>query len=73
MRYKLDITANPVQGDATPWKPVFLLLPKQIGNQIVWLETVFARKIYMIKQRATKTGTVLSGAWEREWKLPENV
>jgi len=73
MRYKLDIPANPVQGDATPWKPKFLFLPRQIDNQIVWLETVFTRKIYMIKQRPTKAGPVLSGAWEREWKLPENV
>jgi len=73
MRYKLDVPANPVQGDATPWKPTFLLLPKQIENQIIWLETVFTRKIYMIKQRPTKTGPVLGGAWEREWKLPENV
>lgn len=73
MRFQLDIPANPVQGDTTPWKPVFLFFPKQIENQIVWLETVMTRKIYMIKQRATKAGTVLSGAWEREYKLPENV
>jgi hypothetical protein len=73
MRFKLDIPANPVQGDATPWKPKFLLFPKQIENQIVWLETVMCRKIFLIKQRATKAGPILSGAWEREWKLPENV
>lgn len=73
MRFTLDVPANPVQGDTTPWKSHFLLMPKQIENQIVWLETVKTRKIYMIKQRATKLGTVLSGDWEREWKLPENV
>jgi hypothetical protein len=73
MRFKLDIPANPVQGDTTAWKPVFLLFPKQIENQIVWLETVKYRKIYMIKQRPTKAGPVLGGAWEHEWKLPENV
>ena len=73
MRIKLDIPANPVQGDTTAWKSVFLLFPKQVENQIVWLETVKCRKIFLIKQRATKAGPVLSGAWEREWKLPENV
>ena len=73
MRIKLDIPAHPVQGDTTPWKPRFLLFPKQIENQIVWLETVYSRNIYMIKQRSTKAGPVLSGDWEREWKLPENV
>jgi hypothetical protein len=73
MRFKLDITANPVQGDATPWKSVFLLFPKQIENQIVWLETVKCRKIFLIKQRPTKAGPVLGGDWDKEWKLPENV
>jgi hypothetical protein len=73
MRFKLDITANPVQGDATPWKSVFLLFPKQIENQIVWLETVKCRKIFLIKQRPTKAGPVLGGGWDKEWKLPENV
>lgn len=73
MRFKLDIPANPVQGDTTAWKRTFLLVPKQIENQIVWLETVMTRKKYMIKQRPTKVGPVLDGAWEREWKLPENV
>lgn len=73
MRIKLDIPANPVQGDTTAWKSVFLLFPKQVENQIVWLETVKCRKIFLIKQRPTKAGPVLSGAWEREWKLPENV
>jgi hypothetical protein len=73
MRIKLDIPANPVQGDATPWRSTFLLFPKQVENQIVWLETVKCRKIFLIKQRATKAGTITAGAWEREWKLPENV
>ena len=73
MRIKLDIPAHPVQGDATVWKPTFLLFPRQIENQIVWLETVMCRKIFLIKQRATKAGPVMGGAWEREWKLPENV
>lgn len=73
MRWKLDIPANPVQGDVTPWRSVFLLFPKQVENQIVWLETVKCRKIFLIKQRATKAGTVTAGDWDREWKLPENV
>jgi hypothetical protein len=73
MRIKLDISANPVQGDSTPWKPKFLWLPKQIENQIVWLETVMCRKIYMIKQRSTEAGLVLRGGWDKEFKLPENV
>jgi len=73
MRFKLDITANPVQGDTTPWKPVFLLFPKQVENQIVWLETVMCRKIFLVKQRSTKAGPVLGGGWDKEFKLPENV
>lgn len=73
MRFKLDITANPVQGDTTPWKPTFLWLPQQIENQFVWLETVKCRKIFLVKQRSTKAGLVLSGDWDKEFKLPENV
>jgi hypothetical protein len=73
MRFKLDITANPVQGDTTPWKPTFLWLPQQIENQFVWLETVMCRKIFLIKQRSTDAGVAIAGGWDKEYKLPENV
>lgn len=73
MRFKLDTPADPTNGDATPWRPMFLLFPKQVENQIVWLETVMCRKIFMIKQRATKAGPVTAGGWEKEFKLPENI
>lgn len=73
MRYTLDTPINPVQGDTTAWQSRFLWWPRQIDNQIVWWETVTSRKIYMLRQRATKNGTAMSGQWEREYKLKEST
>ena len=69
MRFKLDITANPVQGDATPWKSVFLLFPKQIENQIVWL----ANEISTFLQVKTNENILLQQEINIQLKLNRQV
>ena len=69
MRFRSEIPADPKNGDSTMWKGYFCLLPRRIGNYIVWLEWAQSRKIFMVRQRATKAGPITAGAWEREFRL----
>ena len=63
--------AIPVNGNATEWKEHFCLFPVFCGdfNQYVWLEWCYKRKVYNVKPRPGKYGTLIFGAWDSEYKL----